>query len=189
MVNLTKKAITDSFMKLLNEHPFDKITVKDIVEDCGINRNTFYYHYHDIYELLEEILEAERKRAAEDSVNYESWQEAILQASSFAFENKRALYHVYNSLNRKQIEDYIRDITDLGIRTFVTYKAKDRRISEESMDLIVAFYKSTVVGLILQWLDGNMKKDAEATILQLGTLAEGTMEVMLQNAENAFLGK
>ena len=56
MSQLTKRAITESFMKLINQVPFDKITVKDIVEDCGVNRNTFYYHYSDIYALLDEIL-------------------------------------------------------------------------------------------------------------------------------------
>lgn len=51
MLQLTKKAIVNSFIKLLNEKPLDKITVKNIAEDCGINRNTFYYHFSDIREL------------------------------------------------------------------------------------------------------------------------------------------
>ena len=59
MSQLTKRAITESFMKLINQVPFDKITVKDIVEDCGVNRNTFYYHYQDIYSVLEWIVETE----------------------------------------------------------------------------------------------------------------------------------
>ena len=48
VTSLTKRAIRASFLKLLNERPLNKITVKDIVEDCGINRNSFYYHYPDI---------------------------------------------------------------------------------------------------------------------------------------------
>ena len=56
MANFTKKAIKESFIKLLNERPMNKISVKDIVEDCGINRNSFYYHFQDIPALLEEIV-------------------------------------------------------------------------------------------------------------------------------------
>ena len=52
MANFTEKAIKASFLKLLNERPLTKITVRDIVEDCGINRNSFYYHYRDIPALL-----------------------------------------------------------------------------------------------------------------------------------------
>ena len=55
MANFTKQAIRTSFMKLLNEKPLGKISVRDIVEDCGINRNSFYYHYQDIPALISEI--------------------------------------------------------------------------------------------------------------------------------------
>ena len=56
MANFTKQAIKTSFIKLLNEQPLNKISVRSIVEDCGINRNSFYYHYRDIPDLIEEIV-------------------------------------------------------------------------------------------------------------------------------------
>ena len=59
MANFTKKAIEGSFVKLLEERPLSKITVKDLVADCGINRNTFYYYFEDIPELIENMVEAE----------------------------------------------------------------------------------------------------------------------------------
>ena len=88
MSQLTKRAITESFMKLINQVPFDKITVKDIVEDCGVNRNTFYYHYSDIYALLDEILENETKRVLTENLAESSWRDAILESCSFALKNK-----------------------------------------------------------------------------------------------------
>ena len=104
MSQLTRKAIQQSFMKLLNQTAFDKITVKDIVRDCGVNRNTFYYHYQDIYGLLREILAEEMKRAASCVHDYNTWQEAILEATDFVRQNKKAAYHLYNSINRQDIE-------------------------------------------------------------------------------------
>ena len=59
MATFTKKAIMNSFMKLLNKSSFDNITVKDIVDDCKINRNTFYYNFDDIYAVVDEILHEE----------------------------------------------------------------------------------------------------------------------------------
>lgn len=59
MSNFTKNAIKASFLKLLNERPLSKITIKDIVTDCGINRNSFYYHYQDIPSLIEEVIKEE----------------------------------------------------------------------------------------------------------------------------------
>ena len=69
MTKFTRNAIKETFMQLLNEKPLDKISVRDVVESCGISRNTFYYHYHDIYEVLEEILEEERAKPWEISAN------------------------------------------------------------------------------------------------------------------------
>ena len=62
MTQFTSKAIEESFIRLLNERPLDKITIKDIVDDCGISRNTFYYHFQDITSLLEHILNADVER-------------------------------------------------------------------------------------------------------------------------------
>ena len=59
MASFTRKAIMASFVKLLEERPLSKVTVKDIVEDCGINRNTFYYHFEDIPSLIEAIVREE----------------------------------------------------------------------------------------------------------------------------------
>ena len=62
MASFTRKAIIDSYARQLLTKPVDKITVKDIVEDCGISRNTFYYHFKDIYEVLEEILHMQEQK-------------------------------------------------------------------------------------------------------------------------------
>ena len=55
MAKFTKQAIMDGFIELSKQMPIDKITVKKVTDYIGITRNTFYYHYQDIYALLEEI--------------------------------------------------------------------------------------------------------------------------------------
>lgn len=66
----TKRALAGSFEKLLSKRSFDKITVKDIVEDCGVNRQTFYYHFHDIYDLIEWIFQDAADHVDEDLLDY-----------------------------------------------------------------------------------------------------------------------
>ena len=75
MSELTKRAIQESFKKLLSNQPLDKITVKNITDDCGVNRNTFYYHYSDIYQLLEEIFLTEAQKSVEKMEVGQSWEE------------------------------------------------------------------------------------------------------------------
>ena len=75
MPNFTQKAIKESFIKLLNEKPLHQITVKDIVEDCGVNRNTFYYHFTDIPTLLQEIIIEEAVRIMEEYPTIDSMEQ------------------------------------------------------------------------------------------------------------------
>ena len=56
MAPFAKREIKRSFLRLLSEESISQITVKEIVEDCGVNRNSFFYHFQDIPALLEEIV-------------------------------------------------------------------------------------------------------------------------------------
>ena len=84
MAHLTEAAIQDTFLKLLSEQPFDKITVTQLVDECQITRRTFYYHYSDLYELLDTILRRETERALDEFEATGSWEECMITASRFA---------------------------------------------------------------------------------------------------------
>ena len=65
MASFTKMAIMKVFGDLASSKPVDKITVKDITDRCGISRNTFYYHYQDIYQVLRAYVEYSVQRVVE----------------------------------------------------------------------------------------------------------------------------
>ena len=183
MSQLTKKAIREAFLRQINKMPFDKITVKSIAEDCGINRNTFYYHYQDIYQLLDDIFMVETKKVLEGNLDYDTWQEGFLQAASFALENRKGIYHIYNSVNRSKIEKYLNNVAEKIMRDFVEKQTKGMNINAEDIQLVVSFYQCALSGMVLQWLDGGMKQDPEYIIHRLGYLLDGTIKHMLQRAD------
>ncbi len=76
----TKRALEASLKKLLLRKPLNKITINDITEDCGVNRMTFYYHFKDIYDLVDWILVEDAAEALEGRQNFETWSEALLDA-------------------------------------------------------------------------------------------------------------
>ena len=78
--NFTRDAIIRSFLGLLNEKPVNHITVKDIVEDCGINRNSFYYHFQDLPVLIEALLQAEADRIISENASLDSFEDCLLCA-------------------------------------------------------------------------------------------------------------
>lgn len=181
MSQFTKKAITEAFMTLLNERPLDKITVKDIVDTCGVNRNTFYYYFQDIYALLDELFIAEAQKVIDEDTLYDSWQEGFLQSAKFAFENKRAVYHIYNSIRREKLELYLYRVTENLMVKFVQQEAQGMDVSQEDIHFVAVFYKFAVVGLALNWIQNGMKEDPRVIVDKLGILFDGSIRGSLLN--------
>ena len=118
MAQFTKKAIMQCFIQMLNESPMDKISVVDIAERCGINRNTFYYYYCDIYALVKDLFSIEAQRIAEKELSCATWQEVCLEALEFVRENRRAVYHLFRSNHRDLLEEYLYDVAHLEMVNF-----------------------------------------------------------------------
>ncbi len=180
MPSFTKKAIVDSFLKLLREKQLDKITIKDIVEDCGINRNTFYYHFDDIPALVEDILKAETERVISEHQDMESWEEGFIAAADFALDNKKSVYHIYNSVKREIFEQYLNNISRDVMKRFVEQVSEGTGASEEDKALIVEFYKAALTGMVLDWLGAGMQYDPRQVIRRLGRMLEGEIEAALK---------
>ena len=88
MSQVTKRAIEQSLKNLLLKKPLTKITINDLAEDCGINRMTFYYHFKDIYDLVEWVCLEDARRALEEKKTYDTWQQGLLQIFEAVQENK-----------------------------------------------------------------------------------------------------
>ena len=180
MLQLTKKAIVNSFIKLLNEKPLDKITVKNIAEDCGINRNTFYYHFSDIRELTVYTIDSQIHSVSELDFNGDSWVDSFVEAAKFVIDNKKAVYNIYNSLNRETVENYLNTVAFKVTDNFVSAKAVGIDADKSDIELIKDFYMSALVGIICKWLENGMDKDPDIVIRRLGRLVEGAVITSLK---------
>ena len=119
MANFTRRAIKETFLKLLNQRPLNQITVKDIVEDCGINRNSFYYHFQDLPALLEEIIARRVQELIKDHPTVDSVEDCFDAALEFVQKNRRAVLHIYGSLSRDVFERYLMDVCLYVVKTYV----------------------------------------------------------------------
>lgn len=179
MANFTEKAIKETFMLLLNEKPVNKITVKDIAEKCGINRNTFYYHFNDIPSLMEELLTEQ----AEQIVNIDenaSLYEILVYAVDFAIGNKVAVYHIFKSANREMFETYLERITEKTVSDFVERKSREYNTSEKNKNAIVHYYKCLLVGVVIDWLLHEMQYGLKEQLRIICDLFDGAMERALE---------
>jgi len=184
MASLTRKAIMDSLMKLLDQCPLNRITVKDIVEDCGINRNTFYYHFQGLPELVEAIMKDEAERVMKIYHGISSMEECIEAVMKLCDEHRRGILHIYNSDNRDIYERYLLEICGYVATGFVDNLAGGTAISGEDRRIIIQSYKCELFGHIVDWLDSGMTHDVKEQLLRLCELRRGmTEQMILRSAE------
>ena len=150
MSQITKRALEQSLKNLLLQKPITKITINDIAEDCGINRMTFYYHFKDIYDLVEWSCEEDARKAIEGNKTYGTWEQGFLNVFYAVRENKPFILNVYRHVSREKIEQYL-------------YRVK-----------------YGFVGLMLEWIHQNMEPDPEEIVSRLSNLIEGDVKRALE---------
>lgn len=183
MASFTEKAIVETFVKILNEKPIDKITVREIIDVCGLNRSTFYYYFADIYDLIDKIFENETARILGDHKEYDSWAEGVKAAMAFAIENKRAIFHVYKSVSRERLERYISTVLDSVLLGVVRSQCEDADVSEKNIRLVADIYKYTLTGLVFKWLEEGMTAEPIDLIDKLAYMFEGSVSGLLKRAQ------
>ena len=182
MSNFTEKAIKESFIKLLEEKPLSQITVKQIVEGCGINRNSFYYHFADIPALIESLVMEEAGLIMAQHPTVESLEDALNAVFDFAFEHRRAILHIYKSVNREIFERYLWNVCDHVVNAYGKTLPEQETASQEDKELIGRFYKSACFGLVIEWLEGRMKGDVRSSISRFCQLHHGMVEEMIKRS-------
>ncbi|MGN0350643.1 MAG: TetR/AcrR family transcriptional regulator C-terminal domain-containing protein [Roseburia sp.] len=182
-MNHTQAAIKDAFWQLLEEKPYNKITVKDIVERCQVNRNTFYYHFHDIPALLECIIKERSDYIIQTYSKFGSPIECITPIIQYFTEHKKAVLHIYNSVQKEFFLMDLEKIATYIVTDYVSTVTADFSIPDTDKLLLTRFYKCTLVGVTLDWLDQGMSYDLSAAAIHICDLLEGSgKRAFLKNA-------
>ncbi len=182
MANFTSKAIKASFLKLLNEKPINKISVRDIVEECGINRNSFYYHFQDIPSLLEEIIKEKTEEIIKAYPTITTLDECFHTAFAFALQNKKAAYHIYNSVSRDIFERELLKLCDYTVRTYISTAFPEGEMNAADLEILQRFIKCELFGIIIEWMNEGMKTDAIHDLLRITELCKGFSEELIRRS-------
>ena len=179
MSQVTKRALEASLKNLLLQKPLSKITISDITEDCGINRMTFYYHFKDIYDLIEWSCLEDASRALAGNKTYETWQQGFLQLFKAVQDNKPFIMNVYHSVSREQVENYLYKVTYDLLEGVVEEQARGMSVREEDKAFIATVYKYAFVGLMLDWIKHDMKGEPKEIIDRLDCVIHGSVSAAL----------
>lgn len=177
MTNFTKKAIKDTFISILKKKPFNQITVKDIVDECGVNRNTFYYHYEDINDLLENVINEETNILLKKYPTIDSIDTAIEVAIKYVLENKKTILNIYNHLDRNIYERFIMNTCEYTVSSLINSITNELNIDEKNKKFLINFVKCQFFGFCIDWLSRNLD---EEYVKEYVTYTKITKEILIE---------
>lgn len=175
MSQVTKRALEQSLKNLLLKKPLTKITINDIAEDCGINRMTFYYHFKDIYDLVEWSCLEDARKALEEKKSYDTWEQGFLQLFEAVQENKPFIMNVYRCVHQEQVEKYLKPLVDQLVLTIINEEASSHAVRDDDKEFIAQIYSYIFIGLMLDWIKADMQEDPKHIVSRLGILLKGSI--------------
>ena len=183
MAQTTKRALAESMKKLLAKSPLDKITVKDLVEDCGVNRQTFYYHFHDVYDLVEWIFREEFANIAREEIDYGRWSEVLYRLADHLTENRALILNVYNSISHGEVTRDVNRVLRPYVAAIVEEQAKGIRVSLENRDFVTDLYTQGAAGLMCNWMETGMRRSQLLRLEKFEQAVDGSLGLVLKNFE------
>lgn len=170
---LTKKALAQALKHIMDETPLGKITVQQVADTCGVNRQTFYYHFQDIYELLGWIYESEAVASISAYRSYDTWTDGFLRIFRYIENNKSLCLNTLHSLAKNHLETYLYAVTNDLIMGVIEELSRALAVNEADKRFMAHFYTMGFAGLVMEWLAGGMKERPETLIERLNLLIEG----------------
>lgn len=177
MSGFTKEIIARTFTELLDEKPMSKITVKDIVERCGVNRNTFYYHFRDIPDVVEFIMKKKWDEILEAPQEKSSILECMEDMDNLVRSNRKLMLNVYRSVKRDIFLVYMNDVASYIITEYFNKNVHKFNLTSQEIQMLIKYYKCVFVGVLMEWLDHGLESDLAAEMRQVSELLENHPEL------------
>ena len=162
----TKRALASSLRNAMEKKPFSKITVTEIITDCGVNRKTFYYHFQDIYALLKWMLQQD---AIEVVKNYDftaNVEEAIAFVMNYVEEKNHLISCAYDSIGHDVIKSFFYSDFIVLMEQYIDAKEKKFNISldEKYKSFLAEFYTEALSGMLLDWIKDRDTVEKDSVI-------------------------
>ncbi len=178
----TKKAICDALKDLLQEKPFSKITVSELIRKCNINRKTFYYHFEDIYGLLRWMLEQETFEVVKNFDLLVDYQDAFIYVIDYVKENSYVLNCIYDSVGRDELKRFLyKDFNGIMKKLLQDIAAQMKvEIPASFMEFLSDFYTEAVAGMMINIFQNTNLYTRDQLIEYFGTIVHSSIPASIQ---------
>lgn len=173
----TKKTLAESLKKAMRTKPFSKITVSEIINDCGVNRKTFYYHFEDIYALLKWMFEEEAIEVVRHFDLSNDYEEAIRFVMNYVEQNDFIINCAYDSIGRDGMLRFLQADFMSVITSTIDMKLHEagKTIDKEFKEYVAKFYTEALAGMIIDWAKNKDKTDRVRIAKYLTAIIEFTL--------------
>jgi AcrR family transcriptional regulator len=192
--------IRDAFMELMEEKGFEGITVNELTAKADINRGTFYLHYRDKHDLLEqskdeivkeinEIVKVVQRISPEEALNYNSQYEPfsfIVKLFECISENYSFIKVMLGPKGDPSFQVKLKEVLKENILKKLLHQSKKEEIMVPS-DYLIAYVSSAYLGVIQHWLESGMKessRDMALVLLKINVLGPGTVAGFLKTSKS-----
>ncbi len=165
----TKKQLADALKKAMQKKPFSKITVSELIADCNINRNTFYYHFEDIYALLRWMFEEEAIAVVKHFDLLVDYEEAITFVMDYIEQNDHILNCAVDSISRDEMKRFF--YADfISIISSIIEDEQERSgitLEPDYRNFLAQFYTNALTGMLIDWIQNPKLRNRESMIQYL----------------------
>jgi probable dihydroxyacetone kinase regulator len=171
---ITKKAISKGFKKLLKIKKFEKITIKDITNECGLNRQTFYYHFQDKYALVNWIYYNEAILVITKDLNFENWDKKVLDLLTIMKKDEIFYQMTLKQGDSNEFDQYLFSVAKNIFEEMIDGLTQEIGIKSEKKTFIAEFIAYGVVGMIIAWAQNGMKQPPDEITKEIKDIIEAS---------------
>ncbi|MGI5985928.1 MAG: TetR family transcriptional regulator [Clostridiales bacterium] len=177
MKQRAKEAIISSFKELLTKNSIDKVTVKDICQHCGVNRQTFYYYFTDIMGIFKYVIFKELSADVAQNRTFETWEGGFLATMNYLQNNSKMILHIYNSSYWPEANAYFSSLSSKLLSDVVDECVENLgvQLPEKDKTFIVNFYRHVFNGLMIDWVNEGMEDDPQTVLKKLLLMISGSI--------------
>lgn len=184
MSQLTRKLIISKTLELVSRKPVNKVTVREIVSECEITRNTFYYYFHDVYDVLDSVLSDKIDELY--AIQPIDLERLIFDILEFCATYKKVWLSVYNALGREMFSKSIMDRFGMLFESYLISVVGEEGIDPRDKEIIISFYEEAIVGILIRWLlsksTDDDSRDLKQILERIRVLFEGQIDLVVANS-------
>lgn len=167
-----KSVISRSLKNMVRHGNIDKITVKALIDDCHISRQTFYYHFQDIMDVMEWSMRQETERLTDKSLKAGTLRDALKIFISFTAEQFPILQKLMNSQRRSQFEKLILDSLETYLGSLAQYQKDHLSVTYPDREVLLRYSACGLAGILLKY-GGDPDLDQDRLAVQLERILRG----------------